>query len=488
VEARIANIRAERRGEGQTLTPKQARALAGDWYHWFVVRHEARNHPAAYWEHVAGHVWDDFHDTVWGASSEEWHPEQDPWELWREDDKVKQRVRPLVSDHAESAQFLHAKRLTLDYASRDLFLDYLCEDLFAAIHILRKRASGDYSADPRPKLFPTFENQGDPGLTAWNLFERWITDAAPATSTVDRWRAVFLKLMEAFPTQSAAAFTTEELQAWLRSLISPGERSARTVNDVYKVAGRTVFGWAVDQKLLANNPFAAVRIKVPHAKSLRETKAFSADEMGIILTTAQAIENPRTKMEAAKRWLPWLCAYTGARSGEIAQLRGADIVTLEGIDAIRITPEAGTVKTRKARVVPLHEHLIEQGFLVFAKRSGRGPLFYNEPKDAPATREPTNPPKPRYTRTRERIGDWVRGLGVMDPELQPNHAWRHTFKQIGHRHEIAEHVLDAMVGHAPASVGRAYGAPTLVDMAKALQRFPRYVTATNADARCPSPL
>ena len=32
IEARIANIRAARKGEGRTLTPKEARALAGEWY------------------------------------------------------------------------------------------------------------------------------------------------------------------------------------------------------------------------------------------------------------------------------------------------------------------------------------------------------------------------------------------------------------------------------------------------------------------------
>jgi hypothetical protein len=36
IEARIANIRAERSGEGNTLTPQGARALAGQWYEWFT--------------------------------------------------------------------------------------------------------------------------------------------------------------------------------------------------------------------------------------------------------------------------------------------------------------------------------------------------------------------------------------------------------------------------------------------------------------------
>jgi hypothetical protein len=39
VEARITNIRAERKGEGRTLTPMEARGLAGEWYLWFTAKH-----------------------------------------------------------------------------------------------------------------------------------------------------------------------------------------------------------------------------------------------------------------------------------------------------------------------------------------------------------------------------------------------------------------------------------------------------------------
>ena len=39
---------------------------------------------------------------------------------------------------------------------------------------------------------------------------------------------------------------------------------------------------------------------------------------------------------------------------------------------------------------------------------------------------------------------------------------------------IIEKVLDAIVGHAPASVGRGYGEPTLADKAQELRKFPKY--------------
>jgi hypothetical protein len=61
----------------------------------------------------------------------------------------------------------------------------------------------------------------------------------------------------------------------------------------------------------------------------------------------------------------------------------------------------------------------------------------------------------------------------------PTHGWRHTFKQIADRQGISDRVSDAITGHAPLTEGRAYGAPTLEDMANALKHFPRYKVGLN---------
>ena len=40
--------------------------------------------------------------------------------------------------------------------------------------------------------------------------------------------------------------------------------------------------------------------------------------------------------------------------------------------------------------------------------------------------DPLNAKKPRYAQARQRLANWVRELGVSDPELlMPNHIWRH---------------------------------------------------------------
>ena len=93
------------------------------------------------------------------------------------------------------------------------------------------------------------------------------------------------------------------------------------------------------------------------------------------------------------------------------------------MDAIRVTPDAGTVKTREPRTIPLHEHLIAQGFLKFVKSIGEGPLFYNA-KGIKQSDDPTRPSRPRAVTARVQLAAWVRSLGVDDPELKPNHAWR----------------------------------------------------------------
>src|SRR5262249_13832818 len=48
-ETRIAAIRAAQRGEGQSPTQRQALALAGEWYVWYVARHEENPGPIEHW-------------------------------------------------------------------------------------------------------------------------------------------------------------------------------------------------------------------------------------------------------------------------------------------------------------------------------------------------------------------------------------------------------------------------------------------------------
>lgn len=133
-----------------------------------------------------------------------------------------------------------------------------------------------------------------------------------------------------FEGRSAASIGAEEAQQWLRSLVTK-ERSARTVRNTDLRASKAIFNWAVEHKYVPRNPFEKAKLTVPKKIDLRETKAFFPQEWRTILRAALEVTDTRKPFDAAKRWVPWLLAYTGARPGEITQLRKGDVIDRDGI-------------------------------------------------------------------------------------------------------------------------------------------------------------
>jgi integrase len=196
------------------------------------------------------------------------------------------------------------------------------------------------------------------------------------------------------------------------------------VNDVWLRAARVIFGWGVSNRKLSSNPFEGIAVAAPKGKPKLRDREFTSAEVTTILSAA--LEPPSPGMaahnKAARRWVPWLCAYSGARPGEITQLRAEDVRKVEGIWSIRITPEAGTVKGGHAREVPIHEHLAEQGFIRFVGSVGSGPLFYDPEARRMRREDPTNPGQPPWVKARVKLAEWVREIGVTDPNISPNHG------------------------------------------------------------------
>lgn len=355
-------------------------------------------------------------------------------------------------------------------------MDAVSDNLQLAIALLERRAVGDYSPDETVQSFPALADSRERraiGLDCWQLFEAYVKAKKPADGTVTRWHAVFSQMQRDFADTGAIRITEDAARSWVAGLVSE-KRSAKTVREVWLAASRSVFSWAARHKHIGKNPFADVKVDLPKRSRNRETKAFKSEEVLLILRASLAYEHARTARDRARRWAMWLCAYSGARAGEITQLRGSDVERRGKFHVMKLTPDAGTIKTGQTRMVPIHEHIIEQGFLDIVRRVGNGPLFYN-PNDRPRAKvDPLKPSRSRAATARAHLSDWVRKLGVKDPEVSPTHAWRHTFKQKAARSGIAENVHDEITGHAPASEGRKYTKPTVEDMAAALKKFPRY--------------
>ena len=389
--------------------------------------------------------------------------------------QVRDAVRPVIAELARVASFLSSAGFPLDDNAYKLFTNAVSDLLFGAFLVLERRANGDFTPDDTPKQFPVLNDKpasrGD-GLSCWALFEAWVNSAKRAGSSVRRIRGVFIEMQAKFAHTSAVALTAQDAKVWIDGLITE-ERTAFTVANVWLSGSKSVFNWAVGQQLITANPFAAVKVTKQRQIRERPGKSFTNEEATIILNACQQIVVLKSPMDRAKRWVPLLCAYTGARAGEMTQLRGKDVQRLGEGYVAHLKPSAGTIKSGQARIVPLHQHLIELGFIAFVQERGSGPLFY-KPSAKQQPLDPLNPKRGPAVKTRERLGEWVRKLGVKDPELQPSHAWRHTFLKKARQAGIEKSLRFGITGHVQESTGETYAEPEPDELAEALKKFPRY--------------
>jgi integrase len=196
------------------------------------------------------------------------------------------------------------------------------------------------------------------------------------------------------------------------------------------------------QSKLDANPAARINIDLK-ARSSEKRRGYTDDEAKIILRAA------RTEKETHKRWMPWVCSYTGARISEICQLRSEDIKQIDGVWCIAFAGEAGSLKNvNSERVVPVHSALQNEGFLKFAASVRKGPLFADLAPDRFGSRGGTGT---------KILSRWIRSLGVTDKRISPNHSWRHRLKTLGRRNGLAVDILDAMTGHGRKTVADTYG-------------------------------
>lgn len=389
----------------------------------------------------------------------------------------------LWADEAEA--LADAKGLTVS-PGHDPSFPLLCRALndaaLQAAEASLKRLDGEAVATPRPPEPPKrdrTEEKASARVPLLSTFDAYAKARHLTPGVRDEWRRYIQHFISYLTHDDAARITAEKVREWRDHLLETPTRQGRlrdpvTVRDKYLMALGTTLGWAVDEGKLSENVVRQVKIRKPKKVRLRDPGFSDVEALSILKATLIPVEGKLAPYYVlARRWIPWLCAYTGARVNEFSQMRREDLQQIDGIWAVRITPEAGTVKTKEARLVPLHPHLIEQGFIEVVQAQEAGPLFY-DPAQTRKQREGNR----HFKKVGERLAKWVRDdVGIKDPTLQPNHAWRHRFKSLTILHGIEERLADAIQGHAPSSTGRKYGTSPLAAMADAIAKLPRYEAA-----------
>lgn len=214
-----------------------------------------------------------------------------------------------------------------------------------------------------------------------------------------------------------------------------------------------LFKAALSALAVDHNPAADIKVSKAGGKFSDEMRKlpFSAENVRAII---KAMEGESVDTQ----WMLRLLAYTGARSGELAQLRCEDVTTLEGIPVLRIHDKHGPLKNKfSVRDIPIPPACI--GIVAYAA-SVRGPwLFGSFPAWGKRSRGAT------FQRL---AGPFLRRkVKITDAELTL-HSFRHRWRTIAREIDMPEPVSKAIMGHAMGAGDHgAYGSvPSLAKRAQ----------------------
>lgn len=284
--------------------------------------------------------------------------------------------------------------------------------------------------------------------TLRDVYDRWKLSGATARSAdsiAAYGRAVsqFEGQHPALPLESFNGDLGDSYRAWLVTACKT-PKTARdrltAIKSLLKFATETL-------EWLPKQPWRGLDIK---ATTTHKRRPWTTDELATLFGTAlhqqgTLPEHPLAGGQAAY-WIPLLGLFTGARLGELCQLRTVDVQTVSGLPVLVLTDdgEDQSIKSEAGhRTVPIHSELLRLGFLDYVettKATGADSLW------------PTL--KLRKSKPSDFFGRWFKAhreaLG-----LAPSfHYFRHTVRPLMRQAGIPEETQDKVTGHASkGSVG-----------------------------------
>ncbi len=445
VSSQLAQLQAAIAEGPRRLSQREVVALAGTKFREAMARWESDPGPASAWEHLR--------DGYAGIPSDDL-------------ESLEEHAGFMVDE------LLTEQRLNVDADTRYRLLLAVRDAARDSYAVLSQRANGDFAPNKVAERFPVWEGPKAEasGAKITELFEGWKAESQrldKSPSTIDGYGRTIRQFVAFLGHDDATRVTQEDVLRYKDKRLIEDKRSPKTVLGADLAALKSVFGWAVDNRRLKSNPASEVTLKLP-----KQRKGDGYSDAGAFKILQAALSYKRAdgeakQMAAAKRWAPWLAAFTGARVGEIVQLRREDVRKKDGIWIIHITPDAGRVKDKEEREVPLHPQLIELGFIDFVE-SVRSPYLFLAGTDKHDTADQ------RQT-TINRLGEFARDL-VRENRVAANHGWRHRFVKLSRRHAIDFELRRKITGHAGQGVDEEdYGGPAeMKALYREICKLPRY--------------
>jgi integrase len=213
-----------------------------------------------------------------------------------------------------------------------------------------------------------------------------------------------------------------------------------TVNKLLTLFG-SLMRHCIAEGYIQTNPVEG--LKVPNQKRPdEERKAYSVEDLQKIVA---ALPSPTVKPD--RYWIPIIGMFSGMRLGEMCGMHVEDIRQVEGVWCFDVNEEGDKrLKTlASTRLVPIHQHLIQNGFLRFVenlRNEGIKRLWPN------LVRRETD----GYCHA---LGNWFgrfnRKHVTLDP-LKSFHSLRHTFADTLKQQGEQETLISELMGHVNGNI------------------------------------
>ncbi|HEX8443817.1 MAG TPA: site-specific integrase [Allosphingosinicella sp.] len=383
------------------------------------------------------------------------------------------------------------------------FVDSIADASIDALSVFNRRNAGELDAEPRSKVVRrTLEREAataPSGETLLELFERYaaqrLAEKRKRPDTINQDR----KVIESFASfvgkdRKAETITGVDVRDWIDTLavLPPNWRKRKEYRELSmakaaekaKAAGeagpspntlnkylstvRPLFTWLTKRNYYTGtNPCDGLFNDVPKGSNPRPP--FSTEQLNTILGSPLFTGFLRDGKEHLpgncysddwRRWIPLTAMFTGARIGEVAQLRIGDVRQERGVWFVHIAFDEETGQTTKSglsRAAPIHSKLIELGFLAFhqrqaerAERDGNLSLF---PELEPNERGQISGKPSRWWR------EYLEDIGIKDgADGYGAHSFRHTMAdRLRDEAELLDDQIEVALGHNQKTVTSGYG-------------------------------
>ncbi|MBL0666086.1 site-specific integrase [Aeromonas jandaei] len=256
------------------------------------------------------------------------------------------------------------------------------------------------------------------------LKEKALSWAPKELSNQKNYIGCFIKALGDRP---AADYAKADVVKFKEGLLNSG-KSPTTINK-YLQKLSLLFNWLANHQDGVINHFAG--LKLQRAKEVNSRSGYTAEERRKFIGWAK-------QQEPHRRWIALLGLFTGARANEICQLYADDVQQVDGIWCLNIRsgrPDQKLKTANSARLVPLHRHLLQSGFIEFVKGRIGGRLFPELPH--------------RQDSYSHLWGQWFSRHRPVDKDF---HSLRHTVGAALKDHGVPLQYAAAILGHTNGAI------------------------------------